>query len=109
MENDVVMHFEGDAVRSSELTFGLAEELHTELDPVSLVLTPHLDKIYMEMSRRTIGRGEDGHRWVNPEFHRLVGLPRISHRSFDAADRGGRQHRPIHPLLLCRLSSGIQR
>ncbi len=69
IENDVVMHFEGDAVRSSELTFGLAEELHTELDPVSLVLTPHLDKIYMEMSRRTIGRGEDGHRWVNPEFH----------------------------------------
>lgn len=69
MENDVVMHFEGAPVRSSELTFGLAEELHTELDPVSLVLTPHLDKIYMEMSRRTIGRGEDGHRWVNPEFH----------------------------------------
>lgn len=68
-DDDLVMHFEGDPVRSSELEFGLAQELHTELDPVSLLLTPHLDRIYMEMSRRTIGRGEDGHRWVNPEFH----------------------------------------
>lgn len=68
-DGDLVMHFEGEAIRSSELTFGLARTLHTELDPVSLILTPHLDKIYMEMSRRTIGRGEDGHKWVNPEFH----------------------------------------
>lgn len=68
-ENDVLMHFEGGDVRSSDLDSGLAEELHTELDPVSLVLTPHLDKIYMEMGRRTIGRSGDGHRWINPEFH----------------------------------------
>jgi len=66
---DVIMHFEGEALRSSELSFGLAQTLHTELDAVSLVLTSHLDKIYMEMSRRTIGRGEDGHKWVNPELH----------------------------------------
>lgn len=66
---DVVMHFEGEAIRSSDLSFGLATDLHPELDPVSLLLTPHLDKIYMEMGRRTIGRGEDGHKWVNPEFH----------------------------------------
>ena len=66
---DVVMHFEGEALRSSELSFGLAKTLHTELDAVSLVLTTHLDRIYMEMSRRTIGRGEDGHKWVNPELH----------------------------------------
>lgn len=68
-DDELVMHFEGDTIRSSELTFGLAEKLHTELDPVSLVLTPHLDRIYMEMSRRTIEREGDGHRWVNPEFH----------------------------------------
>jgi hypothetical protein len=68
-ENDVLMHFEGATIRAGELSFGLAAELHTELDPVSLVLTPHLDKIYMEMSRQTIGRDGDGHRWVNPEFH----------------------------------------
>lgn len=68
-DDDLVMHFEGAEIRSGLLSFGLATELHTELDPVSLVLTPHLDRIYMEMSRRTIGRGEDGHRWVNPELH----------------------------------------
>jgi len=68
-DDEIIMHFEGDTIRSGELSFGLAEELHTELDPVSLVLTPHLDKIYMEMSRRTIGRNDDGHKWVNPEFH----------------------------------------
>ena len=68
-DDELVMHFEGDAIHSGELSFGLAQTLHTELDPVSLVLTPHLDRIYMEMSRRTIGRVGDGHRWVNPEFH----------------------------------------
>lgn len=68
-DDELVMHFEGDAIHSAELSFGLAQTLHTELDPVSLVLTPHLDRIYMEMSRRTIGRAGDGHRWVNPEFH----------------------------------------
>lgn len=68
-DNDVLMRFEGDIIRSSELPVGLADQLHTELDAVSLVLIEHLDRIYMEMSRRTIGRGEDGHRWVNPEFH----------------------------------------
>lgn len=68
-DDELVMHFEGDAIHSGQLSFGLAAELHTELDPVSLVLTPHLDRIYMEMSRRTIDREGDGHRWVNPEFH----------------------------------------
>ncbi|WP_405226288.1 hypothetical protein [Lentisalinibacter sediminis] len=68
-ENEVVMHFEGGTIRSADLPAGLAGELHTELDAVSLVLTPHLDRIYMEMSRRTIGRPGDGHKWVNPEFH----------------------------------------
>lgn len=66
---DVVMPFEGTILHSRDLSFGLAQTLHTELDPVSLVLTSHLDRLYMEMSRRTIGRGEDGHKWVNPELH----------------------------------------
>ncbi|MDN5872132.1 MAG: hypothetical protein L0H73_15620 [Nitrococcus sp.] len=68
-DGDVVMHFEGEEIHSSALAPGLASELHTELDPVSLLLTAHIDRIYMEMSRRTAGRGEDGHRWVNPELH----------------------------------------
>lgn len=68
-DGEIDLHFEGDLIRSSELTEGLIEDLHTELDTVSLVLVPHLDKIYWEMGRRTVGRGEDGHRWINLEFH----------------------------------------
>ncbi|MDN5865477.1 MAG: hypothetical protein L0I62_09755 [Gammaproteobacteria bacterium] len=68
-DGDVVMQFEGEEIHSSTLDPGLAVELHTELDPISLLLTPHIDRIYMEMSRRTADRGEDGHRWVNPELH----------------------------------------
>lgn len=68
-DGEIDLHFEGDLIRSSELTEGLIEDFHTELDTVSLVLVPHLDKIYWEMGRRTVGRGEDGHRWINLEFH----------------------------------------
>lgn len=65
----IIMHFEGQAISSDELPHGMFSELHTELDPVSLLLVPHLDRIYMEMGRRVAGRGEDGHKWINPEFH----------------------------------------
>lgn len=68
-DDEIDLHFEGDLIRSSELTEGLIEDFHTDLDAVSVLLVPHLDKIYWEMGRRTIGRGEDGHRWINPEFH----------------------------------------
>ena len=65
----IVMHFEGQPLDSALLPAGLA--LHTPLDadPVSAVLVPHLDRIYAEMGRRVAGRGEDPHRWINPELH----------------------------------------
>jgi hypothetical protein len=68
-DGEIEMHFEGRALCSSDLAPGLASELHTELDPVSLVLVPHLDRIYAEMSRLVDDRPEDGHKWINPEFH----------------------------------------
>jgi len=68
-DDELVMQFEDTVIHSGGLQHGLAAELHTELDPVSLVLTPHIDRIYMEMSRYTFGRSGDGHRWVNPEMH----------------------------------------
>jgi hypothetical protein len=68
-DGEIDLHFEGSLIRSTELTEGLVEDLHTDLDTVSLLLVPHLDKIYWEMGRRIVGRGEDGHRWINPEFH----------------------------------------
>ena len=70
ISNDrIIMHFEGQPLDSALLPAGLA--LHTPLDadPVSAVLVPHLDRIYAEMGRRVAGRGEDPHRWINPELH----------------------------------------
>ncbi|MGY6704161.1 hypothetical protein [Roseinatronobacter sp.] len=65
----IVMYFEGQPLDSAVLPAGLA--LHTPLDadPVSVVLVPHLDRIYAEMGRLVAGRGEDPHRWINPELH----------------------------------------
>jgi len=68
-DDDVVMHFEGQRISSSEAAAGLATTPPSGLDPVSLVAVPHLDRIYTEMGRRCVGRPGDPHRWVNPEFH----------------------------------------
>lgn len=68
-DDALVMYFEGAPIRSTDVERGVADELHTELDAVSLLLTPHLDRIYWEMSRRALDRAEDEHKWVNPEFH----------------------------------------
>jgi hypothetical protein len=68
-ENDIDMIFEGEPIHSNAIEGGVAEEIHQELDPVSVVLVPHLDKIYNEMMKKTLLRGEDGHKWVNPEFY----------------------------------------
>lgn len=68
-DGEIIMSFEGDAISSKDLDAGLAPDLHTELDPISLILVPHLDRIYAEMWRRVADRDEDGHRWINPEFH----------------------------------------
>ena len=68
-ENDIDMTFEGEPIHSNMVEGGVAEEIHQDLDPVSIVLVPHLDKIYNEMMKKTFLRGEDGHKWVNPEFY----------------------------------------
>ena len=63
------MHFEGQPISSRESASGVATKLPIDLDPVSLLVVPHLDRIYAEMGRRCIDRSGDPHRWVNPEFH----------------------------------------
>lgn len=68
-DDEVIMHFEGQALSSKTLPSGVASELPMDLDPVSLILVPHLDRIYAEMGRRCAEREGDPHRWVNPEFH----------------------------------------
>ncbi len=65
----VQLDFEGLPLRSDQLTGGLAPKLDVELDPVSLILVPHLDRLYDAMVARASGRGQDPHRWVNPAFY----------------------------------------
>jgi len=68
-DNQVVMEFEGQALNSAYLYTGVVSQWNLDLDPLSLVLVPHLDRLYLEMGRLSDGRGEDPHRWINPEFH----------------------------------------
>ena len=68
-DNEVIMHFEGQRLSSLDLPPGLAQGPLTEVDPVSLVVAPHLDRIYLQMGRLCADRGEDPHRWINPELH----------------------------------------
>jgi len=60
--------FEGHTIKSDH---GAAQNrgLDLNLDPVSIVLVPHLDRIYEEMMKLVALRGEDGHKWVNPAFY----------------------------------------
>lgn len=68
-DNEIIMHFEGQPVSSATSQGGVASEVTLDLDPVSLVVVPHLDRIYAEMGRLCVGRQGDPHQWVNPEFH----------------------------------------
>ena len=68
-DDEIIMHFEGQPVSSRLSGVGVALAAPIDLDPVSMVVVPHLDRIYAEMGRRCVGRDGDPHRWVNPEFH----------------------------------------
>ncbi|MBZ2169084.1 hypothetical protein [Marinobacter sp. F4216] len=68
-DNEVIIHFEGRPVSSAHSLGGVASEVTLDLDPVSLIVVPHLDRIYAEMGRMVADRQGDPHQWVNPEFH----------------------------------------
>ncbi len=68
-DDEIIMHFEGQPISSQQAGAGVAPTLPIDLDAVSLLVVPHLDRIYAEMGRRCAGRDGDPHRWVNPEFH----------------------------------------
>ncbi|MEX2333311.1 MAG: hypothetical protein WD600_03575, partial [Pseudohongiella sp.] len=68
-DDDITMRFEGQHINSQYLDVGLAKEPPTDVDPVSLILIPHLDRIYGEMGRLCGVRDDDLHRWINPEMY----------------------------------------
>ena len=69
--NDTVEFlFDGIAIFSGDIAGGVAEgKFDLQIDPVSRILVPHLDRIYDEMMRRAALRGEDPHKWVNPALY----------------------------------------
>ncbi len=68
-QNRLLMRFENVELNSNHLGKGLVDQLDHDLDVVSAILVPHLDKIYNEMMRRAAGRIEDPHKWVNPAMY----------------------------------------
>lgn len=68
-DDELVMHFEGRRLSSGELRTGGPSVAPMDVDAVSAVLVPHLDRIYNAMGELCAGRGDDPHRWINPEFH----------------------------------------
>lgn len=68
-QNNLIMRFENHDLESNRLEKGLVQNLDHNLDIVSVVLVPHLDRIYNEMMRRSMGRTDDPHRWVNPAMY----------------------------------------
>ncbi len=68
-DNDLTMHFEGQQISSRKCLDASTSPLPFDLDPVSMLLVPHLDASYLEMGRLCLGREGDPHRWINPEFH----------------------------------------
>jgi hypothetical protein len=68
-DDGVLMSFHGRQISSAYLPAGGAGRVGHDLDPVSLVLVPHLDRVYAEMTRLAHTAGQDPHIYVNPEFH----------------------------------------
>ncbi len=68
-QDNLILRFENADLESMKLVKGLVDQLDYNLDAVSAVLVPHLDKIYSEMMRRASGRFEDPHKWVNPAMY----------------------------------------
>jgi hypothetical protein len=71
--NKIAINFEGQTLDSEQLQGGVASgRIDVTLDPVSLLLVPHLDRLYDEMMKKAMLRGEDPHKWVNPAFYSWV-------------------------------------
>ncbi|MEM7737841.1 MAG: hypothetical protein AAF267_18840 [Deinococcota bacterium] len=68
-DNNLAMRFGDYVLDSKNLPLGLVETIDARLDAVSIVLVPHLDRLYNEMMRQASYRGDDPHKWVNPALY----------------------------------------
>lgn len=90
-DDDVHVYFGDGELHSKDLTGGVAWRIDPALDPLSLVLVPHLDRLYDEMMRRVAHLGGDGHRWVNPGLYGRT-VPSGFATCFDTATWQVREH-----------------
>jgi hypothetical protein len=69
--NNLIFRYEGKLIESASVVEGLVRQFDYKLDPVSIVLVPHLDKIYNEMMKLATAKhiGKDPHISVNPAFY----------------------------------------
>jgi hypothetical protein len=65
----LAMRFEGHLIDSTVIGEGLVKAFDHDLDAVSVLLVPHLDRIYNDMMQRASYRGDDPHKWVNPAMY----------------------------------------
>jgi len=68
-DDGVLMMFHDRQLSSAFLREGAAGKIGFDLDPVSMVLVPHLDRVYAEMTQLANKVDQDPHVYVNPEFH----------------------------------------
>ncbi|MEQ8485668.1 MAG: hypothetical protein RIB46_15015 [Pseudomonadales bacterium] len=67
--DDLTMTFEGQPISGAAARAAQPPLVLMDVDPVSVLLVPLLNGVYEEMGRRCADRGEDPHRWINPELH----------------------------------------
>ena len=67
-EDSLTLRFEDAKLRSDALKSHRVGVIGG-LDPVSAVLTPHLDRLYAQIMKRASGRSSDAHRWANPGLY----------------------------------------
>ncbi len=69
--DNIAFRFGGELIESTHAGPGLARRFDYKLDPVSVVLVPHLDRIYNDMMRQAALKypGKDPHVVVNPAFY----------------------------------------
>lgn len=69
--NNVVFRYEGAQIQSGDVLEGLTQQFDFQLDPVSIILVPLLDKVYNEMMKQAGLKhfGKDPHASVNPAFY----------------------------------------
>jgi hypothetical protein len=66
----ITAEFEGQSLRSDQcVEVRLEDATDPDMDPVSVVLVPHLDRLYNTMLSLAAGRNADPHRWVNPSLY----------------------------------------